>query len=286
MHALVIGDVMLDHYIGTDPVKISDEAPVLVTRKAEEEFILGGAANVAANIVSLGHKVSLVANVGADPAGDILCRLCRTAGINTVGVVPVAMPTIEKMRVECRKTQVVRVDTEEFYLAHYTDQQLSTPDVDLVVLSDYAKGGVHAGVVQAVRQQFPSVPIIANIKPKNIHGYKGIDMVTMNHREWQDVSNGVSGSAVRDMLQVNYLVVTEGAIGIQGYSDEEIYFSKGFSLCPVDITGAGDVVVATLAVCKMEGIPFKTAIDFANRAGACKVLKRHTAIVTREEVGL
>lgn len=280
MNIAVIGDILLDKYISTTPLKISDEAPVLVVHKKQELNILGGAGNVAANLAGFGHNVYLVGMLGRDPAGDIVQELCYTQKINTQYITYGQFPTIQKIRIECKDSQLVRLDIEE---PQVQDIYKLPEDVDAIVLSDYNKGMLTHKSIPKILAQYSAVRKFVNGKPQNAPYYSGVDLISYNQKEFAALSQGTLGE-VAELLKYSSLVVTRGENGMAGIFDGVIYEQPGVQVLPIDITGAGDVVIATLAHCTLAGKSFKECLYYANLAGSVKVCKHRTSTVSLQEI--
>lgn len=301
MNILVIGDIMLDRYVLTEPVKISDEAPVLVCRQQGISNILGGAGNVAANLVSLGFKdVSLVSLVGRDWAADVLNELSLKAGVKPRFLELAGRPTTIKERIESRNQQVIRVDVEstdpvnKTCLSEYlVDVVAQSSKPDIVVISDYGKGIVSDVIISTINLLLPQAKIFVNGKPKNFDAYHGAEIITFNKREFKELSDMRSnsynpnyglGDMVRDSSS-RTILVTRGAEGIMAYTrSNELFQVSGLDVVPVDITGAGDVVLAATVYAQAHNFNIQQTLELANKAGALKVLKEHTATVTEKEL--
>lgn len=301
MNILVIGDIMLDRYVLTEPVKISDEAPVLVCRQKSISNILGGAANVAANLVSLGFKhVTLAGPVGQDWAADVLKELSIKAGVYPRLLEIPGRPTTIKERIESLNQQVIRVDVET--TDTISKDQLSkclhsievfADEPDIIVISDYGKGMISKDLIPSLRTIFPQARFFVNGKPKNFSYYSGVDIITLNRKEFNELSSIRSNSfnpnyGLGDMVresQSKAVFVTRGADGIMAFTNmDELCQVKGLDVVPVDITGAGDVVLAATVYAQAHNFNIQHTITLANLAGALKVLKEHTATVTEKEL--
>jgi rfaE bifunctional protein kinase chain/domain len=301
---LVFGDVMLDLYIRGDVERISPEAPVPIVFERSREYFLGGAGNVAANIAALGAKVTLLGIVGNDDEGTMVKQVCRRSGIIPRLIRVTKRPTILKIRVASGSHQLSRVDRE--YIGAITKdiekkvaRLVNTiGDYDMIVLSDYAKGFVTKAVISALKKRFGGQKIIANIKPVpyfrlfkgiDIDLYKGIKVITMNANEGffysgVDTSSDVGAVGASRLLgnRLNASVVlTRGEHGLTAH-DRKLRKAVHVANRPLhvfDVTGAGDTVVATLALMIGAGVPLFEAAEVANHAGGIVVGRRGTVVV-------
>jgi len=289
---LVVGDLMLDEYVGGAVERISPEAPVPIVRAGLSEYRLGGAGNVARQIAALGSKVTLVGVLGDDTAGDTVRRLCQAAGIATDGILTVnGRPTTRKLRVLSQSQQLLRIDWED-------RQPLSTRDVDRIlckivqsappdamVLSDYAKGVISEPVVAGLMhlRRDRTLPILVDPKHRDFSRYRGATIVTPNLRELAeavghplDPADLVSiAAAARSQIGVgdfDALVVTLGDRGML------VVLANGVELqipalkrAVYDVTGAGDTAAAVLTACLASGATVAAAAQIANCASGIAV---------------
>ena len=294
---LVIGDVMLDRYCFGEVERISPEAPVPVVHVAKREDRLGGAANVARNIVSLGAQATLVGVVGQDEAATRVRDLLKEAGIQTHLISDPAHPTTLKMRVLGRQQQLLRIDFEEKPGAEMLAQmhQQIEPllaEHDVVVLSDYAKG-VLAQVETLIRMaREKGLPVLVDPKGSHYARYRGATLVTPNRSEMQQAV-GVWHSeqeldsraqALRTELELEALLVTRSEQGMTLFTSQGRDHVDAQAHEVFDVSGAGDTVLATLAVMRATGMEWPDAMRWANRAGGIVVGKLGTSVVTQGEL--
>jgi rfaE bifunctional protein kinase chain/domain len=295
---LVVGDVMLDRYWFGEVDRISPEAPVPVVRVARREDRLGGAANVARNIVALGAQATLVGIVGADEAGECIHGLAGDAGIQAALIADPGHPTTLKMRVLGRQQQLLRVDFE----ASPGDAALDGVDAevarhlaghDIVVLSDYAKGAL-ARVERLIAQAHAAgIPVLVDPKGDHYSPYRGATLVTPNRSEMQQaVGRWTSeqdlterAQQLRGQLQLEALLVTRSEQGMTLFTDAGREHVEAQAHEVFDVSGAGDTVLATLAVTRAAGMAWPDAMRWANRAGGVVVGKLGTSVVTAQELG-
>lgn len=295
---LVIGDIMLDRYWFGEVDRISPEAPVPVVRVAQREDRLGGAANVARNISALGANVGLLGIVGTDEPAAQIYKLAASAGIveyliqDTEG-----MDTTLKMRVLGRQQQLLRVDFE-----HKPGNKALTSlrntlssivsEYDLIVLSDYAKGSLTEVKELIKLAQQHNKPILVDPKGHDYSKYLGATLVTPNRSEMQEAVGRwqtedeltTRAQSLRQQLQLEALLITRSEQGMTLYTEAGCQHIDAHAQEVFDVSGAGDTVLATLAVSKAAGLSWFDAMFWANRAGGIVVEKLGTSTVTAQEL--
>jgi len=297
VRVLVVGDVMLDRYWFGEVDRISPEAPVPVVRVARREDRLGGAANVARNIVSLGARATLIGAIGADEAGERIRALAADDGIQAALLTDAALPTTLKMRVLGRQQQLLRVDFEAIpepacmdAITAEFERQLA--DHDIVVLSDYAKGVLDRVVDLIAMARAAGVPVLVDPKGDDYTRYAGVSLVTPNRSEMQQaVGNWKSeaqlderAQALRRELALEALLVTRSEQGMTLFTEAGRDHVDAQAHEVFDVSGAGDTVLATLAVSRAAGLSWSDAMRWANRAGGVVVGKLGTSTVTAAEL--
>lgn len=300
----VIGDIMLDAYITGSVSRISPEAPVPIVHFQEERLSPGGAANVAANIASLGGAVRLIGVMGRDNDAAHLERLLATAGtIETDGIVAVAeRPTIVKTRIIGERQQIVRVDREERGpLGAEVIERLITQGLaaiawaDVVVISDYGKGALPTPVLRALIDAARQAGKRTIVDPKRIDvvAYAGADFITPNRAELAAATGLPCQSDDEAERAAAALIATTNAAVILTRSAQGMsYFCAGqpprhlptFARAVYDVSGAGDTVVATLALGIAAGLPIGEVMRLANHAAGIVVAKLGTAVVSVAEL--
>jgi rfaE bifunctional protein kinase chain/domain len=294
---LVVGDVMLDLYWYGDATRISPEAPVPVVLWQREEERLGGAANVARNCAALGAPTRLLSVTGRDEAGERVAKLLRQEGVQASLRRDPSIRTTQKLRIVHRKHQLLRVDMEtppsrEVLASKLADFRKALPECDVVLLSDYGKGGL-AHVATMIREgRKAGRRVLVDPKGDDWSRYRGASMVTPNLKEleevvgrWRDERDlAARAQALRARLRLDALLLTRGEDGMTLYRPRRAVRIKGERREVADVTGAGDTVIAVLAVMLTAGESLESAARFANRAGGIKVTKFGTAVVTREEL--
>ncbi|WP_374691352.1 D-glycero-beta-D-manno-heptose-7-phosphate kinase [Accumulibacter sp.] len=294
---LIVGDVMLDRYWFGDVARISPEAPVPVVRIGRSEERPGGAANVARNVAALGARASLLSVVGDDEAGQSLQHLLATSGIDVSLHVDPAISTTVKLRVIGRQQQLLRIDFEtwpshEVLRAKLVEFSARVADCDAVILSDYGKGGLtHIGemirLANAAGKQ-----VLVDPKGDDFSKYAGATVVTPNRAElravvgrWHDEDElARKAAALREQLQLAALLVTRSEEGMSLFHESGLIHEKAVAREVFDVSGAGDTVIATLAVTLACGAGWPEAVHAANVAAGLVVGKLGTAVVGGDEL--
>ena len=303
-HVLVIGDLMLDHYIWGTMTRISPEAPVPIVHVEHESLRLGGAANVYKNILSLGGKAEVCGVIGQDESGQSLLkelgfRRSHHAGI----IIDPSRPTTRKTRLVAHSQQVIRYDIEKQQdisaqatqqIVKYVQSRLGS--ISCVVVSDYAKGVISPSLMDHVGKLTRSreIPLIIDPKVENFSYYAGATVLTPNYMEAQQAS-GLSGRdhkashqighSLRHKLGCEAVLITRGEQGMT------LCESNGKSLhIPTmarqvyDVTGAGDTVVSTLAIALSVGASIQQASIMANYAAGVVVGQVGTTSITKMQL--
>jgi rfaE bifunctional protein kinase chain/domain len=304
LRILVVGDVMLDHYIWGDATRISPEAPVPVVDIARDSWTAGGAANVALNIASLGASCTVAGYFGRDEAGVKLSTILHGKRIATVET-PGAAPTIVKTRVLVQHQQLCRLDREAPPTAYHIplsrlDALLAQPlaDCDAVILSDYAKGILTDEVVTRVTKLARAAGkfIALDPKPKRRLSFHGLDLITPNKRESlllagiEPAPHAKFAAAdvcarLHELYATRHLVVTLGEDGMLLSSGGKILKTIPTAAREVyDVSGAGDTSLAALVLALCAGADLETSAHFANAAAGVVVGKLGTATVTPAEL--
>ena len=294
---LVVGDVMLDRYWHGEVVRISPEAPVPVVHIQREENRLGGAANVALNARTLGARVSLLSMVGQDDAARSLRQLMDKHGIDAeLGEDP-GMETIVKLRVIGRSQQMLRIDFEKEpdheVLAGMLERfEGLLPQHDAVLFSDYGKGGL-AHLPQMIRlAREAGKAVLIDPKGSDWARYAGASVITPNRAELAQVIGSWSSEeqlhdkaqAIRQKLDLQALLVTRSEEGMTLFEANRVSTVPANAREVADVTGAGDTVIATMALMVACGLDLARAMAWANRAGGLVVAKFGTASLTYEEL--
>ena len=295
---LVVGDVMLDRYWFGDVSRISPEAPVPVLKVIKVEERPGGAANVARNIAELGAHCTLLSVIGTDEAGDCLQRLLTgQGGVDALLHRDESFSTIVKLRAIARQQQLLRIDFEtppshEVLQAKLADFRSKLPDCDVVLLSDYGKGGL-THIAEMIRlARAAGKPVLVDPKGDEYERYRGATLLTPNRSEFRDVAGNWKSEAelnekaqkLRSELGLDALLVTRSEEGMSLFREQGILHEPTLAREVFDVSGAGDTVIATLAVMLASGADMVEAVRIANRAAGLVVAKLGTAVVSSEEI--
>jgi D-beta-D-heptose 7-phosphate kinase/D-beta-D-heptose 1-phosphate adenosyltransferase len=298
----VLGDIMLDRYLIGDTERLSPEAPVPVVTVAERHAALGGAANVAANVVALGAHCLLVGVVGDDVDGAAIRQELAVARLEDRFVQTVAgRPTTSKTRIIARGQQIVRIDDEVDTLLEGQDlsrlvaaAREALADADALLLEDYNKGTLSPGVIASVMEvaKRRGIPIVVDPKYRQFFEYAGATVFKPNRRELEsalgaavDLQNGNALPGVLSRLKVDNLLVTLGSEGM-------VLVTKDGALTQIpsiarqiyDVSGAGDTVTAWLGTALAAGASIREAAQLANYAAGVEVGKPGVATVSPDEV--
>ncbi|NPA41509.1 MAG: D-glycero-beta-D-manno-heptose-7-phosphate kinase [Aquificae bacterium] len=289
---LVVGDIILDRYLYGKVERISPEAPVPVVEVEREEVRLGGAGNVASNLVSLGVQTFLTGVVGEDPSGEKTLELLKEKSINSL-VATDSRPTTEKTRVVSMSQQLLRIDREDRNkvsgqaLKHIREAILEG-EYDGIIISDYAKGVITHKVMEAVKDKEAFFSV--DPRPINKTLYTGANLITPNEKELREMTDPlgkeeieVLGKVLKKELDIDTLVVTRGSRGMTLFTDKVQSFPARAKEV-YDVTGAGDTVVATLTAFYLGGAGWEEACELANICAGIVVGEFGTASVTPEEV--
>jgi D-glycero-beta-D-manno-heptose-7-phosphate kinase len=296
---LVVGDVMLDRYWYGEVSRISPEAPVPIVRieTSRTRETPGGAANAAANAAALGANVALLSVVGDDEPGRKLAELLEKAGVSANLRRDGEISTTVKLRVIGAHQQMLRLDFEtppshEVLLDKLADYRQMIADRNVVILSDYGKGGlVHAAqMIEIARERGKTV--LVDPKGDDYSRYRGASIVTPNRSELREVVGSwkseeeltAKAQDLREKLQLQALLVTRSEQGMTLYQPGKVRHEPARAREVFDVSGAGDTVIATLGVMLGAGLPLEEAAAIANRAAGIVVGKLGTAVVRPQEL--
>jgi len=303
---IVVGDVMLDEFIWGRVARISPEAPVPVVEVSRETYRVGGAGNVAANIASLDGKAVLIGVVGIDSPADRLVTAMNEARIDAGGLFRTNRPTTVKTRIIAHNQQVVRADREaRTPLSEATTLRLAglfleyLPTAVAVVISDYDKGVVNRDLLSVILPEArkAGVPVLLDPKVHHADYYRPITLITPNQREAESLTGmpidnqDTLEGAGRRLLQkfgCEHAVITRGEEGMSFFtktsSGADARHLPTFAREVFDVTGAGDTVIATLALARAGGAAMEESAILANHAAGIVVGKVGTATVSRTEL--
>ena len=294
---LVVGDVMLDRYWFGDTGRISPEAPVPVVQVEKIDERLGGAANVARNASALGAQTTILGVVGEDEAGKRVEQLLLESGVQSQLQTDGNVPTTVKLRVIARQQQLIRLDFEEAPSQISLDAKLKRfksllPNIDIVILSDYGKGALEQ--VSAMIELANASKKLVLVDPKGdpYDKYKGATVLTPNRSELRQVVGQWSSEddltlraqSLRKNLGLGALLLTRSEEGMTLFTDKGTEHVRAQAREVFDVSGAGDTVIAALAVAMGAGWSLERAMALANRAGGIVVGKLGTATVSAEEL--
>jgi rfaE bifunctional protein kinase chain/domain len=294
---LVVGDVMLDRYWFGDSDRISPEAPVPVVQVSKVDERLGGAANVARNVAALGANTTILGVVGEDEAGKRIGELLRQSGVNSQLEVDPQVPTTVKLRVIARQQQLIRLDFEETPSQTALEQKLARFEkalgtADVLILSDYGKGALSQVATMIEYARAKNKVILVDPKGEDYEKYRGATLITPNRSELRQVVGRWAGEDdltrraqdLRRSLGIEALLLTRSEEGMSMFTDQGVSHVRAQAREVFDVSGAGDTVIATLAVALAAQWPLDRAMALANRAGGIVVGKLGTATVTSEEL--
>ena len=299
--ALVIGDVMLDKYIFGEVNRTSPEAPVPVVEKKSESFRMGGAANVAANLIGLGIKTILSGVVGNDQNGEVLKRLLKKNNISQQGLIKSTLSTTTKTRIIAGHQQIVRVDDEDTNISLSANQikkilNLIIKKPSIIILSDYAKGFLTENLTQKIIKQAKKndIPILVDPKGNDIKKYAGASILTPNKKEAFVLSNlvepdeGLLEKQLKKIcikFDIENIAMTQGDQGIKLVSSRKIDVIPATKLKKVfDVSGAGDTVIATLAAGLIGKLTTHKSLELANIAAGVAIGKVGTVAIEGHEI--
>jgi rfaE bifunctional protein kinase chain/domain len=302
---LVFGDVMVDRYWWGSVSRLSPEAPVPVVRLEKTSLVPGGAANVAVNVASLGATPHLVGVVGVDAEGKYLSETLKKSNISPEWLMTLDdRPTTSKTRIVAHNQHVVRIDHEKTnFLSPEQEENLwlsiepEIKKVDLILISDYAKGllsrNLLARLITTAKEN--NKQILVDPKGKDYSKYAGATLLTPNRREAREACNFEEHEAVEDLpvagktlisaLGLEALLITQGENGMTLFQSEEnpVHFQTR-ARTVYDVTGAGDTVIATLAVALAAGANLLQAAQLSNITAGLVVEEVGTTAVSREKL--
>ncbi len=300
---LIIGDLILDRYIWGKVNRISPEAPVPVVEVTDENFLLGGASNVANNIVALEGHATIVGVAGNDIAGGILMKMLEERGIQCGGVFwGSARPTTIKTRVIAHNQQVVRFDKENKDkvdgkvlkgLLEYIRSAI--PNHDAVIISDYKKGVISYNLVREVLKHSKPENIFVSVDPKinHFYCYKNVSLITPNVME-ASVASGIeikdekslvnAGKALCKKISCDAILITRGEYGMSLFEKDKVVHIPTVAKNVYDVTGAGDTVIATFTIAYAAGASMKEAAVISNHAAGIVVGEVGTAVAKIDQL--
>jgi rfaE bifunctional protein kinase chain/domain len=295
---LVVGDVMLDQYWFGEVTRISPEAPVPIVRIIQEDARPGGAANVARNISSLGGHATLLSVVGNDEPGGKLKQLLQDSGVSPDGLqTDPTISTIVKLRVLGGHQQLLRIDFEkqpshEVLAAKLEEFANQVSDHDIVILSDYGKGGLTHIKKMISLAKAAGKQVLVDPKGSDYEQYSGASLITPNRSElrqvigdWDDEYElSVRVKKLIDQLELDSLLLTRSEDGMSLFQKGSVFDQPALAQEVFDVSGAGDTVIATLALMLASHATPEDSVRVANIAAGIVVGKVGTAVVTADEL--
>jgi D-beta-D-heptose 7-phosphate kinase/D-beta-D-heptose 1-phosphate adenosyltransferase len=296
--ALIVGDIMLDRYWRGDTSRVSPEAPIPVVHVRDTQERPGGAGNVALNVKALGCEVTLMGMVGNDADGDLLESILCEAGVNCVLQRTMIAPTVTKLRLLSRNQQLIRIDFEEEPVTFSPEKQLEIfkqqlAHVDIVIMSDYRKGALQNAVELINAARAANVPVFIDPKQHTFAAYRGATLLTPNMKEFTSVVGPVTDLAdieakAREQLHehdIEAILLTRSEQGMSLITKNEPMCSIPTQAKEVfDVTGAGDTVIATLAMAIAAKQSWPAAMALANLAAGISISKVGAATVSVPEL--
>ena len=297
LRALIVGDVMLDRYWFGSVDRISPEAPVPVLAVTKKESRAGGAANVANNIAALGAKAQLLSVVGDDDTARELEALVKNFGAEVYFNKDHSIRTTEKLRMIAQNQQLLRADFEkkpaDKVLAQCLDNyRHKLAEADVVILSDYGKGGLEHASEMIKLAKAANTPVVVDPKGSDFSRYRGASLITPNTKEFTAIVGDVEQDsmfeekafALQDELDLDALLITRSEQGMSLFVDGEHVHSTAKAREVFDVSGAGDTVIATIALGLVSEMNFAESLAFANAAAGVVVGKVGTATATVAEI--
>ena len=293
---LVVGDLMLDHYIFGHISRISPEAPVPILKKSEEQYRLGGAGNVAANLRGFGIKTTIVGCLGKDKNGLILEELLKEKQISTSYIIKTNNKTTTKSRVLGGQQQILRIDDEIIFSIdeNQVNKKISflmKKNPSVIILSDYGKGVLNQKIIQNINKlaKKKNIIVIADPKGNSIEKYKNINILTPNKKEAialvreESLSEDKFDSKLQALSRkhkIDYIAMTQGHLGIKLIKKNTTSIIPATKLKYVyDVSGAGDTVIASIAAGLIAGLNIHDALELANQAAGHVISKVGTSAI-------
>ena len=298
---LVIGDIMLDHYIIGNVERLSPEAPVPIVNVNDNIYKIGGAGNVALNLSNLGINTFIVGEIGNDYSAEVLKDLFNENGISTKNLIKKKGSTTTKTRIMGGQQQMVRLDYEELSTGPSEIElkkilKLISNSPSAIIISDYEKGFLSAlalkKIIQAANKK--NIPLLVDPKGKELEKYRGATAITPNKKEAYLLANLTDkdekflDSSLKKLIKkynFNYIAMTQGELGIKHITTNKVEeFPTRTSEQVFDVSGAGDTVIATLTACIIGNLPLKDSFELANLAAGIVIRKIGTMAIERNEL--
>ena len=299
--SLVIGDIMLDQYISGIAKRLSPEAPVPIINVNNDIYKIGGAGNVALNLLGLGIKTVLIGGIGNDYSGEILKGLFKDNGIATKHLITKKGSTTTKTRIMSGQQQMVRLDQDELSTGPNQTEltriiKLISTGPSAVIISDYEKGFLTVPVLKKIIQAAnkKNIPVLVDPKGKDLEKYRGVTAITPNKKEafllanLTDQDEELLDTSLRKIIKkydLNFIAMTQGENGIKHITNNKIEeYPTRTSKQVFDVSGAGDTVIATLTASIIAKIPLKDGFELANLAAGIVVRQIGTIPINQNEL--
>lgn len=301
--ALIIGDIMIDHYIYGNCNRISPEAPVQVVEVQKEDYTLGGAGNVLKNLISFDCEADVISVIGNDTYGDLVLTELAASNVSGDGVIKDnGRCTTVKSRVLASNHHLIRLDREdlteipkniEIELIEILKNKIDC--FDIVLISDYNKGVLRQSFLQEIFKLCREKGIPSLVDPKGVQfeKYKGVNIIKPNKKE-ATLATGIpikdheslkqACKALKELTQCDQVIITLSEDGIAYYSEDVLTLIPTKAMGVIDVTGAGDTVLAALGVSIASKRTLQEACEFANHAAAIVVSKVGSAVASLEEI--
>ena len=307
LRILVIGDVMLDAYVMGKVNRISPEAPVPIVSLENEDARIGGAGNVALNLLALGAKPIICGVIGEDSSGDKLLNLFEKNGISTDGLVKsIARKTTVKTRVISNKQQLLRIDSESTFpllesegiKLNDTIQNIINQGVDGIIFEDYNKGVLTDSVIQNTIKiaKEKDIPTAVDPKKENFLSYKGVSLFKPNLKELKEGLNlnfdfnsnkdlfekGIEVLEEKLQNEISFVTLSENGVFIKNQTEK--YYVPAHMRSISDVSGAGDTVIAVATLCLISGASTKQIAEISNLAGGLVCEKSGVVSISKNDL--
>ncbi|MEY3127274.1 MAG: hypothetical protein RL273_1447 [Bacteroidota bacterium] len=307
LRILVIGDVMLDAYVMGKVNRISPEAPVPIVSLENEDARIGGAGNVALNLLALGAKPIICGVIGEDSSGDKLLNLFEKNGISTDGLVKsIARKTTVKTRVISNKQQLLRIDSESTFplleseeiKLNNTIQNIINQGIDGIIFEDYNKGVLTDSVIQNTIKiaKEKDIPTAVDPKKENFLSYKGVSLFKPNLKELKEGLNlnfdfntnkelfekGIELLEEKLQNEISFVTLSENGVFIKNQTEN--YYVPAHMRSISDVSGAGDTVIAVATLCLISGASTKQIAEISNLAGGLVCEKSGVVSISKNDL--
>ena len=297
LNCLVIGDIFIDVYSEYESNRLSPEAIIPVLKESKKKYKLGGAGNVAKNLISLGISVDLISFVGKDKLANKLTKLLNNQGIKHNLIKLNSFKTITKERLVANNNYIARIDDENILEKNYYKKIencnffKSKKKYNYIILSDYGKGSLNQvdKIIKFLKRKFKNIPIFVDPKGKNFFKYSNVDYLTPNEKEFREAifnfnNDNIFASTALNFLskaKINNLLVTRGSYGLTFFSkNKQTNFPLENKIQVYDVTGAGDTAISVFSSCIASKNSFVDASKLTNLAASSVVKMKGTSAIT------